>query len=151
MDALYLSFAVVLFTAAPVAYGSSWARDWIGTAQPQQYWIRATSHGKAGSLTHWARPGIEPASSWKLVRFPPHHNRNSQFIFFKSLLSLFFGLLNFSYFYSSSLFLLSSPFCYWSFADFFQTVFSVLKFLSDTHFKNYLWSYRRGSVVKESD
>ena len=29
----------------------------------------ATAHGNSGSLTHRARPGIEPASSWLLVRF----------------------------------------------------------------------------------
>ena len=28
-----------------------------------------TAHGNAGSLTHRARPGIESASSWILVRF----------------------------------------------------------------------------------
>ena len=28
-----------------------------------------TTHGNAGSLTQWARPGIEPATSWFLVRF----------------------------------------------------------------------------------
>ena len=27
------------------------------------------AHGNARSLTHWARPGIEPASSWILVQF----------------------------------------------------------------------------------
>ena len=27
-----------------------------------------TAHGKGGSLTHWARPVIEPMSSWILVR-----------------------------------------------------------------------------------
>ena len=43
--------------------------------QPQQHQIRAvsaaytTAYGNARSLTHWARPGIEPASSWILVRF----------------------------------------------------------------------------------
>ena len=43
--------------------------------QPQQRQIRATSvthttaHGNTGSLTHWARPGIEPVSSWISVRF----------------------------------------------------------------------------------
>ena len=26
-----------------------------------------TAHGNVRSLTHWARPGIEPASSWMLV------------------------------------------------------------------------------------
>ena len=42
--------------------------------QPQQQGILAanttytTAHGNARSLTHWARPGIEPASSWILVR-----------------------------------------------------------------------------------
>ena len=28
-----------------------------------------TAHGNARSLTHWERPGIEPASSWMLLRF----------------------------------------------------------------------------------
>ena len=27
------------------------------------------AHGNAGSLTHWARPGIQPMSSWILVGF----------------------------------------------------------------------------------
>ena len=49
---------------------SSWP-----TLQPQQSRIQATSaiyttaHDNAGSLTHWARPGIEPASSLLLVGF----------------------------------------------------------------------------------
>ena len=43
--------------------------------QPLQCQIRAvsstytTSCSNAGSLTHWVRPGIEPTSSWILVRF----------------------------------------------------------------------------------
>ena len=51
--------------AAPEAHGGSQARGWI----------RATaaglchSHSHAGSLIHWARPGIEPMSSWILVGF----------------------------------------------------------------------------------
>ena len=41
---------------------------------PQQCRIQAmsatyTSHGNAGSLTPWSRPGIEPASPWILVGF----------------------------------------------------------------------------------
>ena len=42
--------------------------------QPQscQIWAASaaytTAHSNAGSLTHWGRPGIEPASSWILVR-----------------------------------------------------------------------------------
>ena len=31
--------------------------------------LQYTSHGSTGSITHWARSGIEPASSWMLVRF----------------------------------------------------------------------------------
>ena len=43
--------------------------------QPQQHRIQATSatyttvHGNTRSLTHWARPGIEPSTSWFLVGF----------------------------------------------------------------------------------
>ena len=43
--------------------------------QPQQHGIQVASvtyttvHGNAGSLTHLARPGIKPTSSWILVRF----------------------------------------------------------------------------------
>ena len=45
------------------------------TPQPQQRRIWAASvtytmaHGNTGSLTHWARPGVEPTSLWILVRF----------------------------------------------------------------------------------
>ena len=54
------------------AYASSQAR---GQVKPWQLGIwaasatYATAHGNTGSLTHWAGPGIEPASSWVLVRF----------------------------------------------------------------------------------
>ena len=43
--------------------------------QSQQRQIRAvsatntTAHGNTGSLTHWARPRMEPATSWFLVGF----------------------------------------------------------------------------------
>ena len=46
--------------------------------QPQQHRIWAASvtytkaHGNTGSLIHWVRPGIEPASSWLLIRFLTH-------------------------------------------------------------------------------
>ena len=46
--------------------------------EPQQCGIRAasatyiTAHGNPRSLTHWARPGTEPATSWFLVRFVHH-------------------------------------------------------------------------------
>ena len=48
---------------------------WLATPQPQQCRTRAMSVtytiacGNAGSSTHWARQGNEPASSWTLVRF----------------------------------------------------------------------------------
>ena len=64
-----------LFRAASAAHGGSQARGLIGaTPQPQQRQIRAasstytTTHGNTGSLTHWRRPGIEPATSCFLVR-----------------------------------------------------------------------------------
>ena len=73
-------FFFLLFRATPTAYGGSQARGQIGAAaaglpQPQQLRIQAvsvtytTAHGNAGSLTHWARPGIKPAPSWMLVGF----------------------------------------------------------------------------------
>ena len=77
---LSLSFSRV----APAAYGGSQARGLIGAAaaslrhSQQQHGIRTvsvtytTAHGNAGSLAHLARPGIEPATSWFLVRFINH-------------------------------------------------------------------------------
>ena len=46
------------------AHGSSLARGWIRTTAASL----CHSHGNAGSLTHWVRPGIKPTSSWILVR-----------------------------------------------------------------------------------
>ena len=77
----FLLFIYLLFMAAPMAYGGSQARGWIGAtaaglrhshshtwSKPSVTYTKA--HGNAGSLTHWARPGIEPgATSWFLVRF----------------------------------------------------------------------------------
>ena len=67
-----------LFRTTPVTYRSSQARGQIGASalsQPQQHQSQVTSttyteaFNKAGSLTHWERPGIKPTSSWTLVRF----------------------------------------------------------------------------------
>ena len=50
----------------------------MGEPELQQGRIGAVSatyikaHGNAGSLTHWARPGIKPLSSWMLVGFTNH-------------------------------------------------------------------------------
>ena len=58
--------------------GSNWSCSCWPVPQPQQHQIRAasaayaTAHGNARSLTHWARPGIVPASSWMLVGFVNH-------------------------------------------------------------------------------
>ena len=82
------------FMTAPMAYGSAWTRGQIGAAadnlhsRPQQHRIQASSmtyavaFGNIGSLTHWARSGIEPTSSQTLsqVLNPLSHNRNSYFI-----------------------------------------------------------------------
>ena len=66
------------FLATCVAYGSSQTRGHIRAAvghSHSQHSIQAASstyttvHGNSRCLTHWVRPGIEPVSSWILVRF----------------------------------------------------------------------------------
>ena len=68
-----------LFRAVPMACGGSQARGPIrtvaaglptttATRDPSAYETYTTAHVNTGSLTHWAGPGIEPASSWMLVR-----------------------------------------------------------------------------------
>ena len=46
---------------------------WGQSPQQCQIWPKSatctTAHGNTRSLTHWAIPGIEPGSSWLLVRF----------------------------------------------------------------------------------
>ena len=68
----------LLFRAVPVACGDSQAglnQGYSCWPMPQQLGIWAisvtytTAPGNAKSSTHWVRPGIEPASSWVLVRF----------------------------------------------------------------------------------
>jgi len=64
---IYL-FIYCLFRATPVAYGGSQARGLIGAVAAGL----CHSHSNAGSeplrfLTRWARPGIEPETSWFLV------------------------------------------------------------------------------------
>ena len=43
------------------------ARSWIKAAAASLY--HSHSQSKAGSLTHWTRPGIKTLSSWLLVSF----------------------------------------------------------------------------------
>ena len=87
----FLPSFLLLFRAACVAYGSSQAGGRIGATAaslPHSHsnlgsrlhlWpTYTTAHGNNGSLTHWARPGIEPATSWILVEsFLLYHNGNS--------------------------------------------------------------------------
>ena len=62
----------------PTEYGSSQARGKLemkllayGTAGqiPAMSATYTIAHGNAGSLTHWAGPGMEPETSWILVGF----------------------------------------------------------------------------------
>ena len=74
-------FFSFLFRAAPMAHGSSQPRgpnqscSCQPTPRPQQCWIWAesvthtTAHGSTGSLTHWAKPGIKPVTSWIVFGF----------------------------------------------------------------------------------
>ena len=68
-----------LFRAIPTAYGGSQARDQIRAIAAGLY----HSHSNTRSLTHWASPGIKPASSWMLVRFvfdePQRELQNTMF------------------------------------------------------------------------
>ena len=73
-------FFFLLYRATPMAYRSSrlglnqsCSHQPMLQTQQRQIWAAsvtyATAHSNAISLTHWSRPGIEPASSWMLVRF----------------------------------------------------------------------------------
>ena len=84
-DLLFVDFFFFffLFRAVPKAHGSSQARGWIGAvaaglhhshnntrSEPPSV-TYTTAHGNTCSLTPWAMPGTEPASSWILVGFVP--------------------------------------------------------------------------------
>ena len=62
---LLLLFCFYIFRAAFAAHGGSQARGLI-RATAATY---TTVHGNTRSLAHWMRPGIEPETSWFLVRF----------------------------------------------------------------------------------
>ena len=63
---LVLFFYLFAFSrAAPTAFGGSQARGLIRAVAAGLH----HSHSNAGSLTHGAKPGIEPATSWFLVGF----------------------------------------------------------------------------------
>ena len=77
-----LLFLFCLFRATPMAYGCSHARGWLRAVAASlldshsnagsESTTYTTAHGNAGSLTHWARPGMEPTSSWMLAGFVNH-------------------------------------------------------------------------------
>ena len=74
-------FFFLLFRAPLVAYGGSQARGLIRVVATGLHHSHSncriqaasmtyiTAHGNVGSLTHLSRPGIEPTTSWFLVRF----------------------------------------------------------------------------------
>ena len=84
-DFLFFFCLFVFSRTAPTAYGGSQAKGHIGAiaAGPCQSHsnmgskpcLQSTSqltYGNARSLTHWARPGIEPTTSRFLVGFVNH-------------------------------------------------------------------------------
>ena len=70
----------LLLRAAPGAHGGSQAMGRIRAAATSLHHSHSnsdlsmsptytTAHGNDGSLTHWAKLGVKPTSSWILVRF----------------------------------------------------------------------------------
>ena len=83
-----------LFYGAPTTCEGSQAKEsnqscsCQPTPEPQQCcnWAASvtytTAHGNAGSLTHWARPGIELTTLWFLVGFVSSTPRRELLLFF---------------------------------------------------------------------
>ena len=61
---LSLSFSHARGQIRAVATGPCHSNTWSSTSVTY-----STAHSYAGSLTPWVRPGMEPVSSWMLVRF----------------------------------------------------------------------------------
>ena len=95
-----------LFKAVPTAYVSSQVRGPIGATAASLCHshsnagdlshvsvARTTAHGNARSPTHWVRPGIEPTSSWVLIRFiSAAPQRELLGYFFKAVIHVALGL-----------------------------------------------------------
>ena len=93
-------FCFLFFRATPAAYGVSQTRDPIGgtaaglhrshsKAGSEPLSTYTTAHGNTASLTHWARPGTEPTSSWILVGFvSPEPRHDLQLELFKFRVSV---------------------------------------------------------------
>ena len=104
----FLSF--FFFRATSMSYGESQARGQIRAVAASLHHshnttIQATSvtyttaHGNAESLSHWARPGIKPVSSWILVRFIFAEPRQELPTYFSLFLFSFLFLLFFFFFF----------------------------------------------------
>ena len=77
-------FFFFFFRATPAAHGNSQPRGQIRATADSLYHSHSncripaesvtynTVRSRAGSLTYWARPGIEPTSSWILIEFLTH-------------------------------------------------------------------------------
>ena len=89
----FLFFLLLLFFLIP-GPGFELELQLLPMPQPQQHQIWAASvtytaiSGNIRSLTHWVRPGIEPAPSWRQCQFPNllSHNGKSNFVLLKFLL-----------------------------------------------------------------
>ena len=68
----FFFFFFLPFRATSSVYGSPQARGHVGTVVASLH----HSHSNAWSLTHWARPRIEPTSLWILVRVVPTEPQN---------------------------------------------------------------------------
>ena len=71
----FIYFLFAFSKTTPIAHGGSQARGLIGAVAAPIWTASATyttAQGNSGSLTHWARPGIELATSWFLVGFVNH-------------------------------------------------------------------------------
>ena len=109
----FLLFFFFFLTATPTAYGGSQAQGWVGTVAAAYVIAIAIhdashicdytrAHSNIGSLTHWARPGIEPISSWTLCQVLNPLRQDGNSIFF-SWLSCLHDLSSVFFFISLSL------------------------------------------------
>ena len=70
----FFFFFFWLFRAAPASNSQTSLIEAVATGLQHRIWglvcnLHTAAHGNTGSLTGWAGPGIEPPSSWILVRF----------------------------------------------------------------------------------
>ena len=88
------SFFFCLFKTAPMAYGRSQTTGSIRAATTNLH----HSHGNAGSLTHWARPGFEPAVIMDTGQVHYHWATVGSFFFSFSIFLSSFKALGIHYF-----------------------------------------------------